>query len=99
MDSFFDYGRTFTGDDGISYGVFLNQPSFDMSEGNYDLWEIDAEHEYRADKIANAFYNNPSVSWIIDEANYFINGFIEYKKGVVLKIPTIEYLNSIGIYP
>lgn len=57
---------------------------------------IAANEVYRPDKIALRLYNNPLLSWILDEANSFYS-FSDYTINKEIYYPTTEALDLMGI--
>lgn len=53
------------------------------------------EQENRPDIIANIYYNDPSLWWIVSLANELIDPFI-IKPGSVLRIPPLISLYNLG---
>jgi hypothetical protein len=70
-------------------------PKFPIS--GYTIHKIETQEQYRADKIAYAYYGNPNLVWVIDVANNFYNGFSEYTVGTEIKIPTLKSLVEMGV--
>jgi len=42
------------------------------------------------DNLALAFYNNPTLYWVICSFNHFQDPFMNLQKGTVLKIPVLS---------
>jgi len=77
------------------YESVAYHPKFPI-EG-YSNYTIRIEEQYRADKIAYKFFQDASLSWVLDVANNFKHGFKEYTEGRVIKIPTNEVLRLMKI--
>jgi hypothetical protein len=57
---------------------------------------VSSDEIYRPDKIAFRLYNNPLLSWILDEANSFYS-FSDYTINREIYYPTTEALELMGI--
>lgn len=58
---------------------------------------VQANEIFRPDKIAFRLYDNPLMSWVIDEVNNFYNGFSEYYINREIFYPSTEALDIMGI--
>jgi len=81
--------------DGKEYSSPSYFPDFPISGYGYHI--ISPEEQYRADKIAYAIYGDDRLSWVLDVANNFYNGFSEYTSGREIKFPLVEGLIQMGI--
>lgn len=58
-------------------------------------YKIPLQFEYRPDLIAQKFYGDPKLSWIITYANGFYNSPEDYVKNSTIRIPRHERVIAI----
>lgn len=59
----------------------------------YDQYHRVQEHEVgRLDKIAEDYYNNPLLWWVVAQANGYFDPIRKIAPGTLLRIPAIETL-------
>lgn len=58
-------------------------------------FRIPIEYEYRPDLIAQKFYGNPKLSWIIIYANGFSNSPEDFEKNTLIRIPRKERVEAL----
>lgn len=51
---------------------------------------VPMEYRYRPDLIANKFYRNPKLSWVLIYANGFYNSPEDFDVGAIIRIPKFE---------
>lgn len=57
---------------------------------------VQSHEVFRLDIIANHYYRNPLLWWIIAQANNIYDPIAEIPPGTILRIPSIEALYGIG---
>jgi hypothetical protein len=80
----------------ISYASIALPPEMPLKESLLKTKVLIGE-VHRPDKIAYRLYQNATLSWIIDEANKFYNGFSEYTFDREIYYPSLQALNLMGI--
>ena len=64
-----------------------------IKESNRDIYHRVASNEVgRLDKLANQYYNNPLLWWVIAQANNIRDPFAPISPGTLLRIPPVESL-------
>ena len=58
----------------------------DLTDNQNDIF-IETEVGQRLDSLANQYYNDPTLWWVIAKANNINNGSIQVEAGVRLRIP------------
>ena len=81
-------------DDLNSYTETFNQSYIEKSE-NDQFHTVLKEQENRLDIIANIYYSDPSLSWVIALANELVDPFV-VKTGSILRIPSMSSLYNNG---
>jgi len=73
-------------------------PSMPIS-GGFVNHTVLPEQEFRCDKIAEFYYQNSNLSWVIDLANNFFgkDKFKAYITGRTIKIPMLSLLRKLKI--
>lgn len=56
---------------------------------------VEAEEQFRADKISYRLYGTPELDWVLNATNGFEHGFKEYIIGRKIKHPKEEDLTKI----
>lgn len=65
----------------------------DAYASSKDTYHRIQDHELnRLDILAQKYYQNPSMWWVIAEANNIFDPFAEILPGTLLRIPSITYL-------
>lgn len=84
-------GLTEKGTIGIEWWGKFNLPSDDT-----DLaYTVNKNMEHRIDKIANAFYGDPTLWWVIAQFNNILDPYDEIIEGRVLFLPTHDRLQML----
>ena len=74
-------------------------PTINLDENDIYIYSKDGD---RLDTLAHKYYKNPSLWWIIAQANHIGKGTLVIKPGIQLRIPTnvasiysdLEHLNT-----
>lgn len=76
-----------------------SEPPSMPTKGGFISHTVTAEQQYRADKIAELYYGDSLLSWVIDQSNNFTgkDKFRGYVNGTVVKVPTRTVLVKLGI--
>lgn len=61
--------------------------------------KVRTNEKYRSDKIADRLWDDPTLTWILDEANNFMGKdcFMKYEINAVIKYPDRNALQILGI--
>lgn len=95
MSSLFDFANILSSDTDNRQNYSVSRPPrFPISGMIQD--EIQSDEQYRPDKVADRIYNDPSLSWIIDEANNWFH-LKEYTIGKKFLYPNENTLIQMGI--
>jgi hypothetical protein len=101
MNSYHDYASTITFmDDKTKKDVTMKSVSYPQDfpiVKSLLKTTVSASEVYRPDKIAYRLYENPLMSWVIDEVNGFYNGFSEYYINREIYYPSTDALDIMGI--
>lgn len=67
---------------------FINQNLYSFLKTNKDIWyKIPKSEEYRPDLIANRFYGDPRLFWVLVYANKFGNSPEDFTVDRTIRIP------------
>ena len=69
--------------------------NYDITKSDNDSY-ITINKETRLDILANKYYNDPSLWWVIAMANNIMDGLEPIKIGMVLRIPPIMSIYKNG---
>ena len=84
--------RQIVENDGTTYLETVNQTP--VIETESDIYhEVDITEENRLDIIANRYYNDPSLWWVIAMANDLVDPFL-IKVGTIVRIPNFLSLTQ-----
>lgn len=74
----------------------LRISDLEIRESDEDtVHKIEVKERYRPDLIAQKFYNNPNLAWVILAANDMKTLF-DFKDGLVIRVPSITSLYTSG---
>ena len=74
----------------------IKQGVGDLFKTEKDIYyQIPLEFKYRPDLIANKFYGNPKLSWVLTYVNEFKSSPEDYDTDIVIRIPYIERVNEL----
>jgi hypothetical protein len=76
-------------------GFPTNQLSELFSFNDNVSYRIPIEHQYRPDLIANKFYGDPRLFWVLVYANNFAHSPDDFVLNSIIKIPRYEKVISI----
>lgn len=95
--TFFDFASIEENDNGVSYLTPSLVPELPISP--LAETRIDETEQYRPDKIAYRLYGDPTLNWIIDQANGFLGKekFSGYVAGKIIQYPRVSTLRIMGI--
>jgi hypothetical protein len=75
----------------------VNTYSLSYSLGDLSIYEIQPNEQFRPDKICDKLYNDPSITWVLDDINNFKHGIKEYLPGKKIKYLSKAILTRNGI--
>ena len=96
--SYFDFTKTLIDDDNVAYSGVAQTPDFSIYEDNFKLKVIQAEEQYRPDKIAWKLWNDGDLAWVLDEINNFDGSCQNYETNKTIKYLEKTYLEKLGIF-
>lgn len=83
-------------EDGNTIVRNLRISDLEVKESDEDtVHKIEVKERYRPDLIAQKFYNNASLAWVILAANNMKTLF-EFKDGLVIRVPSVTSLYTDG---
>lgn len=88
-------GRTEVGPIGLEWWDAYTFPT-DPSD---ELYVVEAKYNHRIDLIANAFYNDWSLWWLLASFNNILDAYTEVVTGAILYIPTLSRAQSFMTQP
>lgn len=59
-------------------------------------YRIPLGYKYRPDLIANRFYGNPKLYWVLIYCNRFYNSPEDFEAGTVIRVPRFERIIDIA---
>lgn len=95
MSTLYSFARVVSDEDGVLRTAIAVIPKMPIEGMILDT--VGSDETYRPDKIADRLFGDPSLSWVIDEANNWYNGLSEYRIGRQFYYPDESTLRLMGI--
>jgi hypothetical protein len=96
--NFFDYNATLN--DSVTFedykGVNSYRIVYDKTQ-DVSVYKILPTQQFRPDKICSDLYDDPSLTWVLDDLNNFKHGIKEYKADTAILVFKRETLVRNGI--
>jgi len=69
---------------------------FLVNDSSDVVYVLEKKFEGRPDLLANAFYDDPYLWWVIPQYNTILDFNTEFVEGLVLRVPTLDRIKTIS---